>query len=162
MLSALGQAEAELARIKSSRSRQTVVSGLVDCVVSPRDTLLDVGPGPRKRVDSVGDVSQRSKGLLAISCHCVMRVQRRRALSAISFQSAHMTLAACIHLPMTSFLDLGARANAAACQIVFVAQPEYNALLYETDLDDLYEIRRFPIVFDPVQAMRQRRPAWPT
>jgi hypothetical protein len=36
-------------------------------------------------------------------------------------------------------------------KIAFVAQPEYNAPLYETDLDDLYDIRRFPIVFDPVQ-----------
>jgi len=34
-------------------------------------------------------------------------------------------------------------------KIAFVGQPEYNAPLYETDLDDLYEIRRFPIVFDP-------------
>jgi hypothetical protein len=36
-------------------------------------------------------------------------------------------------------------------KIAFVAQPEYNAPLYETDLDDLYEIRRFPIVFYPAQ-----------
>src|SRR5215475_15778386 len=36
-------------------------------------------------------------------------------------------------------------------KIAFVAQPEYSAPLYETDLDDLYEIRRFPIVFDPPQ-----------
>ena len=47
-------------------------------------------------------------------------------------------------------------------KIAFIGQPEYNAPLYETDLDDLYEIRRFPIVFDPVQAMPQRRLAWPT
>ena len=36
-------------------------------------------------------------------------------------------------------------------KIAFVEQPEYNAPLHETDLDDLYEIRRFPIVFDPAQ-----------
>jgi hypothetical protein len=36
-------------------------------------------------------------------------------------------------------------------KIAFIGQPEYNAPLYETDLDDLYEIRRFPIVFDPAR-----------
>jgi hypothetical protein len=36
-------------------------------------------------------------------------------------------------------------------KIAFIGQPEYNAPLYEADLDDLYEIRRFPIVFDPRQ-----------
>ena len=36
-------------------------------------------------------------------------------------------------------------------KIAFVEQPEYNAPLYETDLDELYQIRRFPIIFDPAQ-----------
>jgi Glycosyl transferases group 1 len=36
-------------------------------------------------------------------------------------------------------------------KIAFIGQPEYNAPLYETDLDDLYEIRRFPIVLDPTK-----------
>jgi Glycosyl transferases group 1 len=36
-------------------------------------------------------------------------------------------------------------------KIAFIGQPEYNAPLYETDLDDLYEIRRFPIVFNSMQ-----------
>jgi len=36
-------------------------------------------------------------------------------------------------------------------KIASIGQPEYKAPLYETDLDDLYEIRRFPIVLDPTQ-----------
>jgi hypothetical protein len=36
-------------------------------------------------------------------------------------------------------------------KIAFVGQPEYNAPLYETDLDDLYEVQRFPIVLNPKQ-----------
>src|SRR5215469_538576 len=36
-------------------------------------------------------------------------------------------------------------------KIAFIGQPEYNAPLYETDLDDLYEIRRLPIVFNSTE-----------
>ena len=36
-------------------------------------------------------------------------------------------------------------------KIAFVAQPEYNAPLYEPISTSFMKIRRFPIVFDPAQ-----------
>lgn len=38
-------------------------------------------------------------------------------------------------------------------RVAFVGQPEYNNVFYETDLDDFYTVRRFPVVFDPARKM---------
>jgi hypothetical protein len=38
-------------------------------------------------------------------------------------------------------------------KVAFVGQPEYNNAFYETDLADLFTVRHFPVIFDPLRQM---------